>query len=118
MTDMLPSAGNAHWAGFRLDRPLVMGIINVTPDSFSDGGRQTDVRDAIATGLAMAADGADIVDIGGESTRPGAAPIPPAVEQQRVLPVIRALAAHGLCLSVDTRNAATMRAALAAGARI
>jgi dihydropteroate synthase len=118
MTDMLPPRGISHWAGFRLDRPLVMGVINVTPDSFSDGGRRTDVRDAIATGLAMAADGADIVDIGGESTRPGAAAVPPDVEQKRVLPVIRALAAQGLCLSVDTRNAATMRAALAAGARI
>jgi hypothetical protein len=77
MTDMQPPRGISHWAGFRLDRPLVMGVINVTPDSFSDGGRRTDVRDAIATGLAMAADGADIVDIGGESTRPGAAAVPP-----------------------------------------
>jgi dihydropteroate synthase len=95
-----------------------MGILNVTPDSFSDGGLRTDSRDAIAAGLAMAADGADIVDIGGESTRPGAAVVPPDVEQDRVLPVIRALAANGLCVSVDTRNASTMRAALAAGARI
>jgi dihydropteroate synthase len=107
-----------HWAGLSLERPLVMGILNVTPDSFSDGGQRADLRDAIAAGLAMAADGADIVDIGGESTRPGAAPVPPDVEQDRVLPVIRALAAEGLCLSVDTRNAATMQAALAAGARI
>jgi dihydropteroate synthase len=107
-----------HWAGLGLDRPLVMGILNVTPDSFSDGGHRADARAAIAAGLAMAADGADIVDIGGESTRPGAAPVPPDVEQDRVLPVIRTLAADGLCLSVDTRNASTMRAALAAGARI
>ncbi len=88
-----------------LDRPLVMGILNVTPDSFSDGGLRSDSRDAIAAGLAMAADGADIIDVGGESTRPGAAPVPPGVEQDRVLPVIRALAADGLCVSVDTRNA-------------
>ncbi|WP_158928266.1 dihydropteroate synthase [Acidisphaera sp. S103] len=108
----------ACWAGFALDRPLVMAILNVTPDSFSDGGRRADSRDAIAAGLAMAADGADIIDVGGESTRPGATPVPPDVEQARVLPVIRALAAEGVCLSADTRNASTMRAALAAGARI
>ena len=95
-----------------------MGILNVTPDSFSDGGLRTDPRDAIAAGLAMAADGADIIDVGGESTRPGATAVAPGVEQDRVLPVIRALAADGLCVSVDTRNASTMRAALAAGARI
>jgi dihydropteroate synthase len=95
-----------------------MGILNVTPDSFSDGGRRTDARDAIAAGLAMAAEGADIIDVGGESTRPGAPPVPPEVEQDRVVPVIRALAAEGRCVSVDTRNSATMRAALAAGARI
>jgi dihydropteroate synthase len=112
------SRGISQWAGFDLDRPLVMGILNVTPDSFSDGGLRIEPREAIATGLAMAADGADIVDIGGESTRPGATPVPPDLEQDRVLPVIRALAADGLCVSVDTRNASTMRAALAAGARI
>jgi dihydropteroate synthase len=106
------------WAGLKLDRPLVMGIVNVTSDSFSDGGQRFDSRVAIAAGLAMATDGADIIDIGGESTRPGAAPVPPAVEQDRVLPVIRTLASQGLCVSVDTRNAATMRAALAAGATI
>jgi dihydropteroate synthase len=95
-----------------------MGILNVTPDSFSDGGLRLDPRIAIESGLAMMADGADIVDIGGESTRPGAPPVPPDVEQERVLPVIRALAAEGVCVSIDTRHAATMRAALAAGARI
>jgi dihydropteroate synthase len=97
-----------------------MGILNVTPDSFSDGGRTMDLRAAIDAGLAMAADGADIIDVGGESTRPGAAaePLPPDVEQARVVPVIRALATSGHCVSVDTRNAATMAAALAAGARI
>jgi dihydropteroate synthase len=101
-----------------LDRALIMGILNVTPDSFSDGGHRIDQQDAIAAGLAMAEDGADIIDVGGESTRPGATPVLPETEQRRVVPVIRALAAEGLCVSVDTRNASTMRAALAAGARI
>jgi dihydropteroate synthase len=108
----------AGWAGLSLDRPRVMGILNVTPDSFSDGGRRLEVRAAIEAGLAMAADGADIIDVGGESTRPGAEPVVPGLEQDRVVPVITALAAAGHCVSVDTRNAATMQAALAAGARI
>jgi dihydropteroate synthase len=108
----------ASWAGFRLNRPLVMGILNVTPDSFSDGGRRIDQNNAVAAGLAMAADGAAIVDVGGESTRPGAAPVSLSQEQDRILPVIHRLAAAGVCVSVDTRHAATMRAALAAGARI
>jgi dihydropteroate synthase len=95
-----------------------MGIVNVTPDSFSDGGRWRDPRDAIAAGVAMAQEGADIVDIGGESTRPGAVAISVSEEQDRVLPVIQALAAEGICLSVDTRHAATMRIALQSGARI
>jgi dihydropteroate synthase len=115
---MSPPPRISHWAGLSLDRPLVMGILNVTPDSFSDGGRRHDKRDAIAAGLAMAADGADIIDVGGESTRPGATPVAPDVEQERVMPVIRALAAQGHRVSVDTRNAATMRAALSAGATI
>ena len=115
---MSPSHRISRWAGLRLDRPLVMGILNVTPDSFSDGGHRSDPSAAIAAGLEMAANGADIVDIGGESTRPGATPVPPDQEQDRVLPVIRTLAAEGLCVSIDTRNASTMRAALAAGARI
>jgi dihydropteroate synthase len=106
------------WAGLRLDRPRVMGILNVTPDSFSDGGRYLDPQRAVAAGAAMAAAGADIVDVGGESTRPGAAALPPAEEQARVLPVVRALAAAGVCVSIDTRNAATMAAALDAGAII
>lgn len=106
------------WAGLTLDRPRVMGILNVTPDSFSDGGDHADPATAVAAGLAMAADGADIIDIGGESTRPGAPPVPPAEETARVVPVIRALADAGHCVSVDTRNAATMAAALDAGARI
>ncbi|MGE4483368.1 dihydropteroate synthase [Acidocella sp.] len=106
------------WAGLPLNRPLVMGILNVTPDSFSDGGRHENAREAIAAGLRMLAEGADILDIGGESTRPGAAPVTPTEEQARILPVVRALARAGAVISIDTRNAATMGAALAAGARI
>lgn len=105
------------WAGLTLDRPRVMGVLNVTADSFSDGGR-TDPAAAIAAGIAMRADGADIVDVGGESTRPGSAPTPPEIERARILPVIRALAAAGVLVSVDTRHAATMVAALDAGAAI
>lgn len=106
------------WAGLTLDHPRVMGILNVTPDSFSDGGTHADPSTAITAGLAMAAEGADIIDVGGESTRPGAPRVPPEVEIARVVPVVRALAAAGLCVSIDTRNAATMAAALDAGARI
>ncbi len=91
-----------------------MGILNVTPDSFSDGGRYAGVEDAIAAGRQMVAEGAGLIDIGGESTRPGATPITPAEEQARILPVIRGLA--GLPISVDTRHASTMAAALDAGA--
>ncbi|MEL6767771.1 MAG: dihydropteroate synthase [Pseudomonadota bacterium] len=101
-------------------RPAVMGIVNVTPDSFSDGGLYAEAEQAIAHGLALAAAGADILDIGGESTRPGATPVLPEDEQDRVLPVIEGLRAAGctLPLSIDTRNAATARAALAAGATL
>jgi dihydropteroate synthase len=95
-----------------------MGVLNVTPDSFSDGGDHGDPDRAIAAGTAMAEAGADIVDVGGESTRPRSEPTPPDVEQARVLPVIRALAAAGVRVSVDTRHAATMAAALDAGATI
>jgi dihydropteroate synthase len=105
------------WARLSLDRPRVMGILNVTPDSFSDGGR-TDPDAAIAAGLAMRDDGADIVDVGGESARPGASPTPPETERARILPVIRALAEQGVLISVDTKHAATMAAALDAGATI
>jgi len=100
-----------------LGRPLVMGIVNVTPDSFSDGGRHFDARTAIAAGHAMLEAGADILDIGGESTRPGAEPVTAEEETARILPVIRELA-KAATVSVDTRNAATMRAALEAGAEI
>jgi dihydropteroate synthase len=97
---------------------LVMGIVNVTPDSFSDGGRYLDARAAIAHGLALRAQGADILDIGGESTRPGAERIGPDVEAARVLPVVEALAASGAVVSIDTMNASTALAAVRAGARI
>ncbi len=100
------------------DRPLVMGIVNVTPDSFSDGGRFADAGAAVAHGLALAAAGADILDVGGESTRPGAEPVPADEELRRVLPVVEALAGAGHVVSIDTRKAAVARAAIAAGAAI
>lgn len=106
------------WAGLKLTRPLVMGIVNITPDSFSDGGLHFRAQDAIAAGRKMLAQGADLLDIGGESTRPGARMISPAEEIGRILPVVEALAAEGAVISLDTRNAATMAAGLAAGARI
>lgn len=106
------------WAGLALDRKLVMGILNVTPDSFSDGGAHDSPQAAIAAGRRMLAAGADIIDIGGESTRPGAAPVTPEAEMARVLPVVRALARAGAVISLDTRHAATMAAGLEAGARI
>ncbi|MFC6235506.1 dihydropteroate synthase, partial [Leucobacter soli] len=95
-----------------------MGIVNTTPDSFSDGGRFLGPDAAIAHGLELIAQGADIVDVGGESTRPGASPVPVEEEQRRVLPVIEALAAAGAVVSIDTIHAATARAAIAAGATI
>jgi len=116
--DPVPASPPTFWAGLTLDRPRVMGVLNVTPDSFSDGNVHLDPDTAIQAGLAMARAGADILDVGGESTRPGAAPTSPAEEQARVLPVIRALAAAGIRISIDTRNAATMEAALDAGAAI
>lgn len=97
---------------------VIMGIVNVTPDSFSDGGRFVDPDVAIAHGLRLRADGAGILDVGGESTRPGAERVAARVEQERVLPVIAALAAAGATVSIDTLNAATAVAAIAAGATI
>jgi len=93
-----------------------MGILNVTPDSFSDGGRFADVPDAVQHGLALASAGADVVDVGGESTRPGADRIPVEEEIRRILPVITELAAAGLTTTIDTTRAAVARAALDAGA--
>ncbi|WP_094361821.1 dihydropteroate synthase [Mycobacterium marinum] len=100
-------------------RPVqVMGVLNVTNDSFSDGGRYCDEAKAIEHGLALAAEGADIIDVGGESTRPGAARVDPAVEASRVLPVIKELAARGIKVSIDTTRAAVACEALHNGAQI
>lgn len=96
--------------------PKIMGILNVTPDSFSDGGRLADARAAIEAGLRMAEAGAAIIDVGGESTRPGAEPVPLDQELRRVIPVIEGLVQAGVAVSVDTMKAAVMREALAAGA--
>ena len=97
-------------------RPLIMGVVNVTPDSFSDGGQFVEPAAAIAHGLRLHAEGADIVDVGGESTRPGAAAVAADEEIRRVIPVVEALARAGVLVSIDTRKAAVMRAAVAAGA--
>jgi dihydropteroate synthase len=98
-------------------RCLVMGIVNVTPDSFADGGRYLDPAAAVAHGLELAAEGADLLDVGGESTRPGAADVEEAVELERVLPVVEGVAsATDVPVSIDTRKAAVAAAALAAGA--
>jgi dihydropteroate synthase len=96
--------------------PLLMGIVNVTPDSFHDGGRFATAGAAVAHARRLVDEGADILDIGGESTRPGAAPVPAEEELRRVLPVLEALRGGGVPVSVDTRQPAVMRAALAAGA--
>ena len=96
----------------------IWGIVNVTTDSFSDGGRYIDPERAIAHGLALREAGATVLDIGGESTRPGSERVDPAVEEQRVLPVIQELSARGIPLSIDTLNASTAAAAVRAGARI
>jgi len=100
---------------FDLSRPLLMGIVNVTPDSFSDGGRYIDTQKAIAHGLQLLREGADILDIGGESTRPGALPVSEQEELDRVLPVLEGLRDCGAALSIDTQKPAVMRAAIAAG---
>jgi dihydropteroate synthase len=108
----------------RRPRPLVMGVLNVTPDSFYDGGRHDTFAGAVARGLEMMEEGADVVDVGGESSRPRAEPVPLDVELARVVPVVEALAAeaaragHGVRLSVDTVKPEVARAALAAGATL
>ncbi len=98
--------------------PVIMGVVNVTPDSFSDGGRWFDADAAIEHALQLVAEGADVLDVGGESTRPGAARVDPDEELRRVIPVIRELAGRGLRVSVDTMRAATAQAAVEAGAEI
>jgi dihydropteroate synthase len=102
----------------RLDQPQVMGIVNATPDSFSDGGQFADAVAAAEAGAQMAAEGAAIVDVGGESTRPGAKAVWEGDEIERIAPVIRQLSAGGVAVSVDTRKADVMTAALDAGARM
>jgi len=102
----------------RLDQPQVIGIINATPDSFSDGGQFADAASAASAGADMARDGAAIIDVGGESTRPGAKPVWEGDEIERIVPVIRQLAAGGAAVSADTRKADVMTVALAAGARL
>lgn len=96
----------------------IMGIVNVTPDSFSDGGRYFDHAAAVEHGLRLRAEGADILDVGGESTRPGSERVPAELEQERVIPVVHALTEAGAVVSIDTMNASTAAAAIAAGARI
>jgi dihydropteroate synthase len=97
-------------------RPALLGVLNVTPDSFSDGGRYLDPAAAITQGLRLLAEGADALDVGGESTRPGSAPVPPDEQLRRVLPVIRGLADAGAVVSIDTTSAWVAAAALDAGA--
>jgi dihydropteroate synthase len=107
------------WSEVCGERPAVMGIVNVTPDSFSDGGRFLDPEAAVAHGLDLVASGADVLDVGGESTRPGAEPVEEGEELRRVLPVVQRLAAEtAVPISIDTRKARVARAALDAGATI
>lgn len=101
-----------------LTRPRIMGIVNVTPDSFSDGGEHATTESAVAWGRKLAADGADIIDVGGESTRPGAADVSLEEELARVIPVVKTLAREGLIVSVDTSEPEVMREGAAAGAEI
>jgi dihydropteroate synthase len=98
--------------------PSVLGVLNVTPDSFSDGGQHRSVDAAVQHGLRLVADGADWVDVGGESTRPGARPVDEDEELRRVVPVVEALVDHGIAVSIDTRKQGVARAAVAAGATI
>jgi dihydropteroate synthase len=117
---MVPAAATLAFrrATFDFGRTYVMGVVNVTPDSFSDGGAFLDPAAAIAHGRKLVADGADVVDVGGESTRPGAQPVPAREEAARVVPVVRALAELATVVSVDTVKAEVAAAALDAGAEI
>ena len=108
----------APFAGLALDRPLIMGIVNATPDSFSDGGRHDSPEAAVRQGLTLLEAGADLLDVGGESTRPGAQPVPAEAQIARTQPVIAELSGRGAVVSIDTRDPAVMRVACAAGARI
>ncbi len=120
VASLLQSLGQApsKFAGIDLSQPALMGVVNVTPDSFSDGGVFHESGAAIDHGLSLWRAGAAIVDVGGESTRPGAAPVIPETEIARVVPVVRGLASKGVCVSIDTRHASVMVAAIEAGARI
>ncbi len=111
-------AGRFSWPVGVHDWPLVMGIVNVTPDSFSDGGQHMTTELAIRHGELLVADGAEVVDVGGESTRPGAPEVSVETELERVVPVIRALVAAGHCVSIDSRKPVVMREAIAAGAAV
>ncbi len=119
---MKAAAGARVWQCGRfeisLERPRIMGIVNVTPDSFSDGGMHASRDEAVQWGRRLAAEGADILDVGGESTRPGAREVSEDEELSRVIPVVEALAADGFVVSVDTSRASVMREALSAGAAI
>jgi dihydropteroate synthase len=116
----LPEPAGRLWAlatrVLSLDRPLIMGVVNVTPDSFSDGGRYLTSRQAVDHGLHLIADGADLIDVGGESTRPGAKPVNTLEEIARVVPVIEQLARHGVPISIDTSKSEVAAAGLEAGA--
>ncbi|MFD5497951.1 dihydropteroate synthase [Streptomyces sp. NPDC127091] len=116
---MSSSSGQLHVAGLpHWDRCAVMGVVNVTPDSFSDGGRWFDTTTAVKRGLDLVAQGADLIDVGGESTRPGATRVDEAEELKRVIPVIRGLASEGVTISVDTMRASVAEQSLVAGAAL
>ncbi|MGV9242704.1 dihydropteroate synthase [Streptomyces sp. NPDC003710] len=116
---MSTKTGRGHVAGLPTwDRCAVMGVVNVTPDSFSDGGRWFDTTTAVKHGLDLVAQGADLVDVGGESTRPGATRVDETEELRRVIPVVRGLASEGVTVSVDTMRASVAEQALAAGAAL
>jgi len=106
------------FAGLSLDKPRLFGVINVTPDSFSDGGEALALSEALKRGRAMLDDGADILDVGGESTRPGAEPVSAEEERARVVPVVKGLSEMGALVSIDTRRAEVMAAAIDAGAGV
>jgi dihydropteroate synthase len=113
-----PAPPGLSFAGLALNQPRLMGVVNVTPDSFSDGGETFGTEAAVRHGLRLVEDGADLIDVGGESTRPGAEPVDVVEERRRVVPVVRALAREGVLVSIDTRRAAVMAAAIDAGARV
>lgn len=112
------TAPRAPFAGLPMERPQVIGVVNVTPDSFSDGGDRFDTERAIADGLAMAEAGAAIIDVGGESTRPGADPVSQDEELRRTVPVVKGLAERGALVSIDSRRPRVMAEALSAGAKV